>query len=78
MTLGQVRYHGQRVIVYDAKGNYECRGVIVGINRSNPPVYDVQPDRAESMAKRICGIPASQLRNVEAESAEPQHVMEGV
>ena len=76
VTPAEIRYHGQRVIVYDAKGRYECRGVIVGIHRSNPPIYDVQPDRAESMARRMCGIPANQLRSAQAESAEPQHVME--
>ena len=72
------RYHGQRVIVYDAKGQYEARGAIVGIHRCNPPVYDVQPDRSETMAKRMCGIPANQIRSAQAESAEPQFVMDEV
>jgi hypothetical protein len=73
-TPEQLRYHGQRVIVYDAKGHYECRGVIVGVHRCNPPFYDVQPDRAESMATRMCGIPSRQLRSAQEESDEPQHI----
>ena len=79
-TPEQIRYHGQRVIVYDAKGRYECRGVIVGRHKvvAGDTIYDVQPDQAESMAKRICGIPASQLRSAQPESAEPQNVMDTV
>jgi hypothetical protein len=87
MTMpDQLRRHGDEVLVFDAKGNYECRGVIVGVHRCEPPIYDVQPNRAESLAKRMCGIPASQLRSVakpflayERKPAEkPQHVLDEV
>jgi hypothetical protein len=59
-----LRHHGDEVMVFDSKGNYEFRGVIVGVHRCDPPVYDIQPSRAETMAKRVCGIPAAQLRSV--------------
>lgn len=55
---------GQEVIVLDRRGEYELRGTIVGIRRSNPRLYDVQPNRQESLARRICGIPEEQLRRV--------------
>ena len=76
--IAPLRYHGQRVIVYDAKGGYECRGFIVGIHRCNPPVYDVQPDGGGTMAKRKCGIHAAQLRSAQPESAEAQFVTDAV
>jgi hypothetical protein len=59
-----LRHHGDEVMVFDAKGNYECRGRIVGVHRCHPPIYDVQPNKEESMARRMCGIPAAQLRSV--------------
>jgi hypothetical protein len=65
------RYHGQRVIVYDAKGGYENRGFIVGIHRCNPPFYDVQPEGGGTMAKRMCGIPADRLRSAGTEPTGP-------
>jgi hypothetical protein len=59
-----LRHHGDEVLVFDAKGNYECRGVIVGVHRCEPPHYDIQPNRQESLSRRICGIPESRLRSV--------------
>jgi hypothetical protein len=59
-----LRNHGDEVMVFDANGNYELRGVIVGVHRCDPPHYDVQPSRAESLSRRICGIPESRLRSV--------------
>lgn len=56
--------HGQEVMVFDTRGNYELRGKIMGVHRCNPWQYDVQPNRAESLAKRVCGIPHDQLRPV--------------
>jgi hypothetical protein len=59
-----LRHHGDEVMVFDAKGNYECRGRIVGVHRCEPPIYDVQPNKEESMARRMCSIPESRLRSV--------------
>ncbi len=68
--------HGSYVTVYDRNGNLETRGHIVGINRSNPPYYDVQPMRDFTMAKRINGIPAALIRKVYGPSrfVEPKHI----
>jgi hypothetical protein len=79
-----LRHHGDEVMVFDVKGNYELRGKIVGVNRCEPPIYDVQPDRAESLAKRICGIPESRLRSVSRPiraykrklPGEPKHIFD--
>ena len=75
--------HGQEVMVYDRHGNYEFRGKVMGVHRCNPYQYDVQPNRAESLAKRVCGIPEERLRAVgrpylayEKRETKPQHVMD--
>lgn len=75
--------HGQEVIVLDRKGEYECRGKVVGIHRCNPAIYDIQPARQESLAKRLCGVPEAQLRPVgkpvlayERREAQPKHIMD--
>jgi hypothetical protein len=83
MTIpDRLRNIGDEVMVYDSKGNYELRGVIMGVYASNPPIYDVQPNRAESLSRRLCGIPESRLRSVgrpilayERKSADPQHIL---
>ncbi|WP_020472402.1 hypothetical protein [Zavarzinella formosa] len=64
MTFQHMRFNqAQEVIVLDAKGEYECRGIIVGRSNSKLGItYDVMPNRAESMNKRMCGIPESRLR----------------
>lgn len=64
MSIESKFTHGQEVAVFDRKGEYECRGKVVGIHRCNPTMYDVQPNREESLARRVCGIPESQLRPV--------------
>lgn len=55
---------GESVCVYDNHGNLRARGNIVGINRSTPPYFDVQPSRELSGASRINSIPASLVRKV--------------
>jgi hypothetical protein len=60
----RLRHIGDEVMVYDARGNYEIRGVIVGRYACDPPIYDVQPNRAESLTRRMCGVPESRLRSV--------------
>ena len=73
--------HGQEVVVLDRKGEYECRGRIMGVHRCNPAVYDVQPNREESLAKRMCGISEARLRPVgrpilayERRDDQPKHI----
>lgn len=58
--------HGDEVMVSDDKGNYEFRGKVVGRHKivGGDYIFDVQPNRAESMSRRICGIPSSRLRGV--------------
>jgi hypothetical protein len=53
---------GSHVSVYTHNGKFELRGNVVGINRSNPPFYDVQPMHEFSMIGRINGIPAARVR----------------
>ena len=63
---GNLRHHGDEVMVFDAKGNYEVRGKIVGRCQvvGGEYYYDVQPNREESLASRICGLPETRLRSV--------------
>lgn len=66
------------------RGEYEFRGKIVGRAMTYLGMhYDVQPNRAESLAKRVCGIPEDRLRPVgkpvlayEKSEAKPQHIMD--
>lgn len=70
------RYIGQRVIVYDAKGHYDCRGKIVGTHKivGGDSIFDVDPDGDDgSMSKRICGIPACRLRSAGPVPIDPIH-----
>lgn len=55
-------HHGDLVSLYDYNGNFECRGHIVGINRSNPSYFDIQPCEQYSIKKRMNGIPAARIR----------------
>lgn len=59
-----LRHHGDEVLVYDAKGNYACRGKIVGVHRCDPAVYDVEPRDSRSLSERLHSIPESRLRSV--------------
>ena len=75
--------HGQEVMVFDQHGRYEFRGKVMGVHRCNPYQYDVQPNREEGLARRICGIPENRLRAVgrpymayEKQEVKPQHVMD--
>jgi hypothetical protein len=76
--------HGTDVLVFDAKGHYECRGVIVGVHRCSPPVYDVQIRNTQSLSFRRCGIPEAQLRSIgnpilayeRGPMPEPKHVLD--
>ena len=75
---------GDEVLVFDGQGNYELRGRIVGRYAGGVNLYDVQPNRAESLSKRLCGIPASRLRTVakpflayeRKPDAEPRHILD--
>lgn len=74
-------HHGQEVMVFDARGNYQFRGKVVGVHRCNPAYYDVQPNRQESLASRACGIPADRVRAVgkpilayERREVNPKHI----
>lgn len=76
-------HHGQEVLVYDHRGNYEFRGKVMGVHRCNPYQYDVQPNQAESLARRVCGIPEGRLRAVgrpilayEKQEVKPKHVLD--
>ncbi len=79
-----LRNIGDEVMVFDEHGNYELRGKIVGVHRISPPIYDVHPNRAESLSKRICGIPESRLRSVAKQilayerklPGEPKHILD--
>lgn len=65
MTMQNLKYEiGQEVIVLDRRGEYECRGKIVGCYACATNLYDVQPCRHESMARRLHAVPQSQLRCV--------------
>lgn len=75
--------HGQEVVVFDARGNYEFRGRVMGVHRCNPTFYDVQPNREESLARRVCGIPEHRLRPIgrpylayERQEARPMHILD--
>lgn len=52
--------------MYDARGNFELRGTIVGRHKvvGGDCVYDVQPRHRGSLTSRVCGIPGSRLRSV--------------
>lgn len=84
MTRPPRYHHGDQVLVYDAKGNYECRGAIVGVYACDPPQFDVQPSRSESRAKRLCGIPEGRLQSVPMQvrayerrpEPKPRHVLD--
>lgn len=83
-TPDKLRNIGDQVMVFDTKGNYEFRGTIVGRYACDPPLYDVQPDRAESLSRRLCGIQDARLRKVgrhilayeRKPAAEPQHILD--
>ena len=68
---------GEDVVVFDERGNYECRGKVVGRYACAVPLFDVQPHRSESLAKRIHAIPEHQLRRVsrEVRAYEPKPVV---
>lgn len=76
--------HGDQVLVYNRIGDYECRGSIVGVYACATPLYDIQPSRSESLARRLCGIPEGRLRRVPQQVrayeqktyAKPQHVLD--
>ncbi len=82
MSIESKFSHGQEVVVFDRKGEYEGRGKVVGIAMTRDGMrYDVQPDRAESLARRICGIPEAQLRRAskpvlayDRREVNPQHI----
>lgn len=87
MTIpANLRNHGDEVIVLDRNGHYECRGYIVGRYACDPPIYDVQPHRSESLSRRLCGIPETRLRNVDKrvkayepkQEAQPQRILDSV
>jgi len=76
-------HYGQEVMVFDRKGKYVSRGKVMGIHRCNPTVYDIQPAREESLAKRLCGMSETQLRPVgkpvlayERRENSPMHIMD--
>lgn len=55
---------GDEVMVLDTAGNYELRGRIVGRYACGVNLFDIQPNRAESLCKRLCGMPSTRLRTV--------------
>jgi len=59
-----LRHHCDEVMVFDAKGSYECRGVIIGVHRAEYPFYDVLPRGEKSYSKAMLCIPDSRLRSV--------------
>ena len=80
------RQHGDEVMVFDSKGNYELRGVIVGRHKivGGDYIFDIQPNRQESLSKRLCGVPESRLRSVSrpikayerGPLTDPKHVLD--
>lgn len=75
--------HGQEVAVFDANGKFILRGKVMGIPRCNPTEYDIQPIREMSLARRLRGVPESQLRPIgrpvlayERPESKPKHVMD--
>jgi hypothetical protein len=78
MTLNTLKFGiGDDVVVSDINGNYECRGKVVGCYACAVPLFDVQPNRSESLAKRLHAIPEHQLRRVsrEVRAYEPRTVV---
>lgn len=79
-----LRHHGDEVMVFDTKGQYELRGRIVGVHRAEPPFYDVLPRGEKSLAKARWAIPEARLRSVGeailayegAPSPEPKHILD--
>ncbi len=81
-----LRHHGDEVMVFDSKGKYEFRGRIVGRSQAvgGDYFYDVQPNREESLARRVCGIPENRLRSVRRPiiayerkiPGEPKHILD--
>jgi hypothetical protein len=81
---------GDEVAVTDGNGNVTARGMIVGLPSGNryadrEPLVDVQPRNERSLAKRLCGIPASRIRVVskpylayERRPCEPKHIFDVV
>ena len=76
-----LRRHGDEVMVYDAKGIYEFRGVIVGVHHCDPALYDIQPPGGFTLGSRRCGVPEKQLRSVsgpirayEPRNADARHI----
>lgn len=71
---------GEEVTVSDKYGSYECRGKIVGRYACAVDLFDVQPNRSESLAKRLHAIPERQLRRVsrEVRAYEPKKMEEPI
>ena len=62
MTFNLKYNHGDPVLVVDQLGTIEARGTIVGRHESRTgAIYDVQPAREYSMAKRVTGIPEERI-----------------
>src|SRR5205085_159578 len=87
MTLANMTFAiGDDVTVSDRNGQYECRGKVVGRYACETNLYDVQPNRAESMARRLHAIPEHRLRRVSREvrayepkpAAAPVHILDEV
>jgi hypothetical protein len=77
MTITNLKFsHGEEVMVFDEHGIYECRGKVVGRYACAIPLFDVQPNRSESLAKRMRAIPEHRLRRVsrEVRAYEPKAV----
>jgi hypothetical protein len=77
MTLANMTFAiGDDVTVSDRDGQYECRGKVVGRYACETNLYDVQPNRAESMARRLHAVSEDRLRRVPREvlAYEPKPV----
>jgi hypothetical protein len=87
MSIHSLKFnHGDEVMVFDQHGNYECRGKVVGCYACAVPLFDVQPNRSESLAKRLHAVPEGRLRRVSREvrayepkpRSAPRHVLDEV
>jgi hypothetical protein len=85
MTLANMKFAiGDDVTVSDRNGQFEARGKVVGRYACGSNLYDVQPNRAESLATRLHAIPEHRLRRVAREvrayepkpSATPVHILD--
>lgn len=77
--------HGQEVMVFDHRGNYEGRGKVVGVHRCNPWQYDIQPRGESSLSKRQCGIHHDRIRPIgkpylayDRKDEQPKYIMDEV